>query len=81
MLDSVATPPLERCACPCKQDPISEVDSAQINVNSWCRDPYVEALHTGLASKPFPEAQEDATEVFAKNCEKFFKLFGSEGKA
>ncbi|KAK4688484.1 fructose-bisphosphate aldolase, class II, partial [Tremellales sp. Uapishka_1] len=53
----------------------------KINVNSWCRDPYVEALSKGLASKPFPEATEDATEVFAKAAERFIKLFGSEGKA
>jgi fructose-bisphosphate aldolase class II len=54
---------------------------SKINVNSWCRDPYVENLSQGLASKPFPEAQEEATEVFAKACERFFHLFGSAGKA
>jgi fructose-bisphosphate aldolase class II len=54
---------------------------SQINVNSWCRDPYAAALSAGLASKPFPDAQEEATEVMAKNCEKWFKMFGSEGKA
>ena len=53
----------------------------QINVNSWCRDPYVENLAEGLKNKPFPEAIEDATEVFAKKCEWFFHLFGSAGKA
>jgi fructose-bisphosphate aldolase class II len=28
-----------------------------------------------------PEAIEEATEVFAAVCERFFKLFGSAGKA
>lgn len=54
---------------------------SKINVNSWCRDPYAEALSKALAGTPFPEATEEATEVFAENCAKFFKLFGSEGKA
>lgn len=54
---------------------------SKINVNSWARDPYAEALAKGHASKPFPEATEEATEVFAQNCERFFKLFGSAGKA
>ncbi|KAK1922895.1 ketose-bisphosphate aldolase [Papiliotrema laurentii] len=54
---------------------------SKINVNSWCRDPYVENLAEGLKNKPFPEAIEDATEVFAKKCEWFFHLFGSAGKA
>lgn len=53
----------------------------QINVNSWVRDPYAKALSEGLATKPFPDAQEDATEVFAQHCEKWFKIFGSAGKA
>ncbi|PPQ68903.1 hypothetical protein CVT26_001840 [Gymnopilus dilepis] len=54
---------------------------SKINVNSWCRDPYAKALGEGLLSKPFPQAVEDATEVFAKNCDRFFTLFGSAGKA
>ncbi|RSH85320.1 hypothetical protein EHS25_005127 [Saitozyma podzolica] len=54
---------------------------SKINVNSWCRDPYAEALSKGLASKPFPDAQEEAIEVMAKNCERFFKLFNSAGRA
>jgi fructose-bisphosphate aldolase class II len=53
----------------------------QINVNSWIRDPYVAALSKGLATKPFPEATEEATEVFAKTTERMLKLFGSAGKA
>lgn len=30
---------------------------------------------------PFPEAIEEATEVFAGACEDLFRLFGSAGKA
>jgi fructose-bisphosphate aldolase class II len=56
-------------------------DRVQINVNSWCRDPYAESLSKGLASKPFPDAQEEATEAMAVACERFFHLFGSAGKA
>ncbi|ORY31216.1 ketose-bisphosphate aldolase [Naematelia encephala] len=55
--------------------------SIKINVNSWVRDPYAEALSKNLASQPFPDAMEAATENFAANCEKFMKLFGSAGKA
>ncbi|KAF8151782.1 ketose-bisphosphate aldolase [Crassisporium funariophilum] len=54
---------------------------SKINVNSWARDPYSKALGEGLLSKPFPEAQEEATEAFAKVCDRFFTLFGSAGKA
>ncbi|EIW66298.1 hypothetical protein TREMEDRAFT_65569 [Tremella mesenterica DSM 1558] len=53
----------------------------KLNVNSWCRDPYVETLGQGLLSRPFPEAMEEATEAFAKECERLFHLFGSAGKA
>lgn len=53
----------------------------QFNINSWARDPYVQSLTAGLQSKPFPEAVEDATEVFAKQCDRFLVLFGSAGKA
>ncbi|KAF5375940.1 hypothetical protein D9615_008273 [Tricholomella constricta] len=48
---------------------------------SWARDPYAKALGEGLLAKPFPEAQEAATEAFAAACERFFTLFGSVGKA
>ncbi|KAJ7186825.1 aldolase [Mycena filopes] len=54
---------------------------SKINVNSWGRDPYAKALVEGLQTKPFPEAVEDATEVFSKICDRFFKLFNSAGKA
>lgn len=54
---------------------------SKINVNSWARDPYVKVLATGLQSKPFPDAVEESTEVFAKVCDRFFDLFGSSGKA
>jgi len=53
----------------------------KINVNSWNRDPYQAALAKGLATKPFPDATEEATEVMAAGCEKFIKMFGSDGKA
>ncbi|KAL5536636.1 hypothetical protein ACEPAF_459 [Sanghuangporus sanghuang] len=54
---------------------------SKINVNSWARDPYVKALVSGLQNKPFPDAVEESTEVFASVCERFFDLFGSTGKA
>lgn len=53
----------------------------QINVNSWARDPYVKKLADGLQTMPFPDAVEEATEVFAKACERLLILFGSAGKA
>lgn len=55
--------------------------SWQINVNSWARDPYVKVLSEGLKTKAMPEAIEEATEAFAAACERFFRLFGSAGKA
>ncbi|KAL5513451.1 hypothetical protein ACEPAH_3850 [Sanghuangporus vaninii] len=54
---------------------------SKINVNSWGRDPYVKALVSGLQNKPFPDAVEESTEVFASVCERFLDLFGSTGKA
>ena len=53
----------------------------QINVNSWARDPYGTALSVALQTKPFPDAVEEATEVFARVCDRFIELFGSKGKA
>lgn len=53
----------------------------QININSWGRNPYAKHLGESLLSKPFPDAVEEATEVFAKVCDRFFTLFGSAGKA
>ncbi|KAF8147803.1 aldolase [Mycena galopus ATCC 62051] len=54
---------------------------SKINVNSWGRDPYAKALAEALQTKPFPEAVEDATEVFSKVCDRFFEVFHSAGKA
>ncbi|EIM86071.1 aldolase [Stereum hirsutum FP-91666 SS1] len=54
---------------------------SKINVNSWARDPYAKTLAAGLQSKPFPDAVEEATEVFAKVCDRFFVLFESKDKA
>lgn len=55
---------------------------SKINVNSWARDPYVNKLVEELhAKKPFPDAVEEATEVFAKVCDRFIELFESNGKA
>ena len=54
----------------------------KINVNGWAREPYLEAMKSGLnAGKPLPEIIEESTEVFAQACEKFMDLFGSTGKA
>ncbi|WRT70739.1 uncharacterized protein IL334_007737 [Kwoniella shivajii] len=54
---------------------------SKFNINSWARDPYCETLSKGLASKPFPDSEEEAIEAFAKVCDRFFKLLGSAGKA
>ncbi|KAI0351448.1 aldolase [Trametes cingulata] len=54
---------------------------SKININSWGRDPYAKKLAEGLQSKPFPDAVEEATKVFEDVCERFFKLFGSAGRA
>ncbi|KAJ3785021.1 aldolase [Lentinula aff. detonsa] len=55
---------------------------SKFNINSWARDPYLENLTTSLrAGKPLPDAIEEATEVFAKVCDRFIELFGSAGKA
>ncbi|KAJ7475121.1 aldolase [Mycena galericulata] len=54
---------------------------SKINVNSWGRDPYAKALAASLQTKPFPDAVEEATEVFSKVCDRFFQLFDSAGKA
>ncbi|RDB21929.1 putative fructose-bisphosphate aldolase [Hypsizygus marmoreus] len=54
---------------------------SKININSWGRDPYARKLGEELLAEPFPTAVEDATEVFARVCERFFALFGSAGKA
>ncbi|KAI0629862.1 aldolase [Trametes polyzona] len=54
---------------------------SKININGWGRDPYAKKLAEGLLTKPFPDAVDDAVEVFEEVCEKFFKLFGSAGKA
>ncbi|KAF9467684.1 ketose-bisphosphate aldolase [Collybia nuda] len=54
---------------------------SKININSWGRDVYAKRLGESLLSKPFPDAVEEATEVFANSCDRFFRLFGSAGKA
>ncbi|RDX46531.1 aldolase [Lentinus brumalis] len=54
---------------------------SKININSWGRDVYAKRLSEALASKPFPDAVEDATQAFEAVCERFFHLFGSAGKA
>ncbi|KAI8971140.1 aldolase [Trametes punicea] len=59
----------------------SDIEFEQININSWGRDPYAKTLADNLQSKPFPDAVEEATKVFEDVCERFFKLFGSTGKA
>ncbi|WWC92341.1 uncharacterized protein L201_007296 [Kwoniella dendrophila CBS 6074] len=54
---------------------------SKFNINSWARDPYCESLSKSLASNPFPDAEEEAIEAFAKVCDKFMDLLGSKGKA
>ncbi|KAL7422850.1 hypothetical protein Q5752_002146 [Cryptotrichosporon argae] len=53
----------------------------KINVNSWCRDKYAETLSKSLATKPFPDAVDDAMAAFQKEAERMIVLFGSSGKA
>jgi len=54
----------------------------KINVNSWNRDPYAARLAKGITEgKPLPEAEMEATELFAQECEKWMHKFGSAGKA
>ncbi|KAJ4474363.1 ketose-bisphosphate aldolase [Lentinula aciculospora] len=55
---------------------------SKFNINSWARDPYLETFTSGLhAGKPLPEVIEEATEVFAKVCDRFMRLFESAGRA
>ncbi|WVW80802.1 hypothetical protein I302_102789 [Kwoniella bestiolae CBS 10118] len=54
---------------------------SKFNINSWARDPYVETYSQALASKAFPDAEEEAVEAFAKVCDRFMNLLGSSGKA
>lgn len=53
----------------------------KVNVNSWLRDPYCQALSAGLAGKTMPEAIDDAMAAFEKECARFCDLMGSTGKA
>lgn len=52
----------------------------KVNVNSWLRDPYVDALATGLKTKIMPEAIDDALNAFQKEGERFCDLLGSTNK-
>ncbi|CDO72055.1 hypothetical protein BN946_scf184943.g90 [Trametes cinnabarina] len=54
---------------------------SKININSWGRDPYAKKLAESLQSKPFPDAVDEAVQVFVDVCDRFFHLFGSAGKA
>ncbi len=55
---------------------------SQINVNSWARDPYLARFAKGIQEQePLPDTIEAATEVFAAECERFMRLFGSAEKA
>ncbi|PPQ82795.1 hypothetical protein CVT25_009284 [Psilocybe cyanescens] len=54
---------------------------SKVNINVEGRTLYAKALGEGLLSKPFPEAVENATEVFTKECERFMTIFGSTEKA
>jgi fructose-bisphosphate aldolase class II len=53
----------------------------QFNVNSWCRDKATHVYGAKFPETPFPDVQEEATEAFAAECERFMKLLGSSGKA
>ena len=54
---------------------------SKVNVNSWARDPYVTSLISGLKGRSLPDAIEEATEIFARECERFMDVLGSTGKA
>lgn len=53
----------------------------KFNVNSWCRDKATHVYGAKFPETPFPDVQEEATEAFAAECERFMKLLGSSGKA
>lgn len=50
-------------------------------MNSWCRDKATHVYGEKFPETPFPDVQEEATEAFAAECERFMKLLGSSGKA
>lgn len=53
----------------------------KVNVNSWLRDPYCQALATGLQTKTMPEAIDDSMEAFERETRRFADLMGSTNKA
>lgn len=53
----------------------------KINVNSWARDPQVEYWAKHLSGGALPEVYEGGMNEFETVCKRFFKLFGSAGKA
>ncbi|KAF8642449.1 hypothetical protein AX16_009489 [Volvariella volvacea WC 439] len=54
---------------------------SKINVNRYTRRIYANTLATEMRDKNLPDAIENATEILAGECDKYFKLFGSAGKA
>jgi len=60
---------------------IRDCGVTKFNVNSWCRDKATAVYGERWPETPFPDVQDEATEVFAKECERFMNLLGSAGKA
>ena len=53
-----------------------------MNVNSWCRAPFLAAIKAGLeADDPLPDVYEKATAAFQREAERHMHLYGSAGKA
>ncbi|PWN88800.1 aldolase [Acaromyces ingoldii] len=53
----------------------------KINVNSWAREPQVEHWVKRLSHDALPDVYDAGMEKFEAVCTRFFKLFGSAGKA
>jgi fructose-bisphosphate aldolase class II len=60
---------------------VDDFADIKFNVNSWCRDKVADTFGAKFPDTPFPDVQEEATEAFAAECERFMKLLGSAGKA
>lgn len=54
---------------------------SKVNINSWLREPYVQALKEGLQEKSMPEAIDAAVEAMGREAERFCDLLGSTGRA
>jgi hypothetical protein len=61
---------------------LRQLSGAQVNINSWTRDPYLEELRKGITNgEPMPQTIDKATDAFGREAIRHFKLYGSAGKA